>query len=1528
MNTRRRGSRWLLRAALVLGGALALIGLLVSLLLGTDAGRARLLEVLLTQVNAAIPGRLEVRALERIDPYGLSLRGVELFDPTSSRVVLLESVHAELALSELLERRIRLPLLRVGPGQIDLRELSAPGRGLLAALIDPAAPAAPPSSQPPPAVLLDEIVLDDLEIRAPELPPPWHPLLIRRLQARAGLSLDPEPRLVVHSLGLELLRGEAPLGRLTRAAARLEHPGEPSELELELELGTARASARARAVLTPPGAFEAQPLALELHVSGLSAPGLSALLDDASLASAFEGPLELDAALTGNLEQLALSARLGSAGGPLSLQGQLLGRRKLAARLELANVELGRVRGGLPLAPLGAVLESDVELADTARIPFELRLLSANLGPHVLPELTARGAWSPSGVSDLQLTAQRGASQLSVQGAVQTAGSLDVRLSAHVQRAELDTLAAAAGLAAAPDGAVRADLRVARELDGRWLAQGTASVQALRLPQLALQRARLKLDVAGVLPLLEGTADLALAGLTAGSLRVPRLDLRFVGSPRQGRVSASAELDRLQARLDLHAEQLAQRWRLRGSATGRYRDTPFVLALAPTSIDTAGAVDVSALELRAGGQQLRVNGSYGRPGAELAARAERLEVGTLAELAGLGQRWTGTADLSLRLRGSPEQPALDGSLRVAGLSPNGERPIDASLAAALDAAAGRASLDVAVRADGDARLALALASDFGGGTGWAARLARAQHRLSLDARQIEVAWLEAWLARPMPVQGRVDASALLGGTLQQPSLEASLQARLPGPFGLHRLELSQRIRYAAGRLGAELAVDDAAGRWLDLHGNLELPPEDTRDLTALGARLLGLGDSARYDARLVLARRQLGSLWPEAPPHLAGLAIEGQLEASHERGAEPSARAALQVVETGAAGRSGAAAPGCSAAGVELALLAALSGGNFSAKLTAKGRDSELMRAEARAAVRLVPALRGSGPADLGALAAELSSRGLLLEQVPFLCQRLRGRVDARARLADALGSQPSLTADVAVRGASLGATPSLDLKLEAHADHDSASAAATIDAPTGRSTLSAELPIRWSRGRVQVTRDAPLAARAQLVALPLAPLIDPAGALSYVTGTVSGDVAVGGTVGAPEPSGTLQLADAELTATALAQPLHGVRGRFSFTRSSLRIDGFEAHDRDGLLSLSGDVVRSGDAALRVRLDARAKRFPLRQRGQVVATTSGRAKIDATLMGKRSQVSVKLMDADTWLEQAPTRRGIALEAHPDFVLEKASDAVPGVPGAPVPDEAPGESHISIDASDHLWIKRDDFAIQLSARLEALVEGDRATVKGRVDIYRGYLDLMGRVFEVERGSYLDFIGSSPPDPVVSISAAYEQRSSGQTVKVQIQGRGSKPQLKFFVDDADVSAGKALEVLVGARNSGNETSAKQEATSFVSGLTAGLLATSARRELGAAAPIIMIEPGEQTGDGRIRAGFELGTLVPSALRQLITGVYVEGIVEREGSGNQGGQGQQATSTQAGVLLELYFPHQLFTTGQWGPGTTWSLDWGWQL
>ena len=83
---------------------------------------------------------------------------------------------------------------------------------------------------------------------------------------------------------------------------------------------------------------------------------------------------------------------------------------------------------------------------------------------------------------------------------------------------------------------------------------------------------------------------------------------------------------------------------------------------------------------------------------------------------------------------------------------------------------------------------------------------------------------------------------------------------------------------------------------------------------------------------------------------------------------------------------------------------------------------------------------------------------------------------------------------------------------------------------------------------------------------------------------------------------------------------------------------------------------------------------------------------------------------------------------------------------------------------------------------------------------------------------------------------------------------------------------------------------------------------------------MEPATAGSGSRVRAGFELDSLIPGFLKRFIRGVYVEGIIA-------GSDEQQQQDTSGGVLLELYLPHDLVTSGQYGPGETWSLDLGWE-
>jgi hypothetical protein len=309
-----------------------------------------------------------------------------------------------------------------------------------------------------------------------------------------------------------------------------------------------------------------------------------------------------------------------------------------------------------------------------------------------------------------------------------------------------------------------------------------------------------------------------------------------------------------------------------------------------------------------------------------------------------------------------------------------------------------------------------------------------------------------------------------------------------------------------------------------------------------------------------------------------------------------------------------------------------------------------------------------------------------------------------------------------------------------------------------------------------------------------------------------------------------------------------------------------------------------------------------------------------------------LYHVDTWLENTELRKGIALSGHPDVVVNGVPAREPEATEPKVPTSnavgkpestgaSAGESKLAaqqakqarspeklteivLDASDKFWVKRDDFAVKLAAKLTAEIRGEEVRVEGEVDIDRGYLSLFGKVFEIQRGGGLEFIGSPTPNPVLSIEAVHENRRSGENVKVRITGRGDAPQLAFFVDDVGVTAGDAFVALFGAQQSNQDPDAAgDQARDFVGGLTAGILATTARRELGSAAPIVMVEPGggEET---RVRAGFELDSLVPRFLRPLVTGLYFEGIVANDQEAST-----QDANVNGGALLEIYFPHDFF-------------------
>jgi hypothetical protein len=670
---------------------------------------------------------------------------------------------------------------------------------------------------------------------------------------------------------------------------------------------------------------------------------------------------------------------------------------------------------------------------------------------------------------------------------------------------------------------------------------------------------------------------------------------------------------------------------------------------------------------------------------------------------------------------------------------------------------------------------------------------------------------------------------------------------------------------------------------------------------------------AAWETQLELHERRLAELPLQSalPADAASLELAARLSAAHRPLEEPQAELQLQLRHP-----PGAASADCRSLEAELAVLARLDGGKLQGELDLSRRTQQLASVTARAGLELRALLARSGPAHLAGLELDLALKELDLATLPLVCNRVRGRLSGSAQARALLEPTPQLDLSLRAQQLSLNGLEFIDATLHGRLRVPEARVDLALRHGATRSTLTARIPLELRAGSLGLPREQPLSAELLLDRLPVGALVPAQGAISRATGTLSGRIALGGTRAAPQLSGYLAPERVGFTQTSLAQPLADINGRVVFDQRGIEIERLRARDGDGRLQLDGRIdLQPAAQAAEAALSLVANKFPLRQQGRVAGTLDASLRVRAALDAQGARVGVQLRDASLWLRSENLRQGISLEPHPDVVDPRQPRAAAGRDVEPKP-ALP--LTLSIEARDSFWVRREDFAVKLSAQLEASSNQGQLRVRGPVTLQRGYLQLLGKVFELQGRNTLEFVGGDPPDPVLDITAQARSRGGSDVVTVRISGRAHAPVLEFQVNGQRAGAVEAAQALfVSGASSG---SAKDQARSFVSGLSSGLLALSARSELGEMMPILLVEPGSESSASRVRAGFELDSLVPRFLAGVIRGVYVEGIFASGG-------GRQQQDTGGGVLIELFLPHDFVTSGQYGPGETWSLDFGWE-
>ena len=320
-----------------------------------------------------------------------------------------------------------------------------------------------------------------------------------------------------------------------------------------------------------------------------------------------------------------------------------------------------------------------------------------------------------------------------------------------------------------------------------------------------------------------------------------------------------------------------------------------------------------------------------------------------------------------------------------------------------------------------------------------------------------------------------------------------------------------------------------------------------------------------------------------------------------------------------------------------------------------------------------------------------------------------------------------------------------------------------------GTYRASGELPLQAGDGAWKPDRTGPLSATlsAEGRGLRLIGMVLPE--VESLRGTVKGRLTVEGTLDDPQFEGHVLLTDGDLKVWSL-------REHFSPSRFELNLEDSVAtltdvrmrvQDESRDIVVGGRLIFHGLTEVEYDLTARGTDIPL---SYEYADFTGRFDVNVWVRG----TSIPLVGG---------RLGVR-EAYYGDPLE-ATDSLALVAEQVAPDTLSWNVNLDVSMPNGAWVKNDDVNVELSGDLRVIRERGQWNYLGRLEPLRGSYYLFGRKFRNLRGSII-FDDVHDVDPVLDLEAdvnlpfgdSSEAGGGGITyheVTVKVQGRLSEPQI---------------------------------------------------------------------------------------------------------------------------------------------------------
>ena len=1511
--------------------------------LDSDRGRRVVANAAEAAVSDLLVGDLTVGAIDELTLRRIVIRDVSLGEPNGEPVAHIQALTVEMDAAALFSGQVHIDRVEVSSPSVDLRPAAGDGNAdgdgngndlaLIAAVMlrDPS-PSSDDSASALPTVHIDEIVVRDLA--ATGLP---GALAVRSVNIAGRFDLEGTVSVAVSEMSAEVLREDEGLATLEALHGHFDmRPGARSEASFSVTAGSDRLSGDASLEWTESGPGVGS---LELDVAlspalldRLGIPGGSTLVS-----SGVRGTI----VARGTVDDATVTADLETEGGPIRLSAER-NSAGVAAEVAVDDLALGAIvpalgddhASGTIRAHMGPNAGSDSTITVTGE--------NVRYGEWVLPEVGMHARVTADRVEIEEVSVPHMAGDLEVTGHVAFNGDADLAVRARIPDVSAD--ANVARLAPGVGGGLGADLtlRIAGGNTTTLDIEGRVNADAFRAPGLHLGH----LDARGSIhgdarhPVVDLRVDAR--SMRAGDLRIGRASFDLRGGPERYAAAGTLTVDD-DRRVDLEASVLVRDGRYLGDAELIVRGwwpEPVRVVLTRAIFAPDRFVSAERLSAESTGLSLEGSGRYGLVGAsDLRATVHTIDLRSLGRALGRALPG-GSAAGAVTFAGTPQNPELtvQGDARNLTMGPLDLPEI--SIAAALSSARREVSTTIHADAAGYGRIDVHGTGRLSEARGIEERLRGADYQIAVTLADVPATLLA--LASPdlPPFDGTMNITATAQGTPQDPQLEVVVDLDDFAAEGIAPMEADLRANYAGTEVVATLGIDDADGPLVTAQGTLSL------DLPAIaqGAAF----DINQADAVLDISvpTRRLDRL---PAPFTVDIPARASLEASIRRqDGATSVRARGRMMRYARA----LADEGCASGPmVELAYEVDLTAGQTVVNLRGDAGGTQVGTVRADATTPVDDWIVDGFPSELPAVRATASIERLDLSRLPLVCARASGIATLRMEAQDLLTAAPQIDIEGAIEELSLGGSPAVELRFAGGVDETGASVDAVVQyeersivelvatAPVtfGEDGLTPAAAEGTARGELHLDR-AP--ARVVLGAVPI---------LAQVSGSLDGDVVVQvesrGPDGDPteardtdfSASGEITLNEIALIVTDPVVRVDGLKGAIAFSDEGIELREIRLRDRGGSLAVDGRLAMEGLTPRSLRAAVVADHWNLRADGVVFAIVNTELEIEADLGDDEREIRATF---DRFSIEMPEEMGHtvqSLEQHPEVIYENqpgfyvdAGDR-PAAEGSDSDDDSDEDEEDSIvptrvivDATTPFWIRRNDFSMQLTADLRINSDASGARITGPVKVKRGFINLLGRAFDLNQGEVI-FGGGSRVDPSLDLTAVHALQSH-ETVTVTITGHLSDPRMNFSTTVPGLESEAEIIDLLVSGHGGSSMDARDQMVSVIGAMTAGFISSMTRRSVGTYIPVMSIEAGSG-GSTRIRAGVSADAMIPDFLDGIVESAYVEGFVGSSEQQTDASGNTSDTGAQGGFVIELYWPRHIVTTGSYEQPANWSFDITWE-